>query len=335
MFNRLIIYLKVSVCFGLVIFLAGFFGRSHFLFDLASHLRLQVIFGLLVASLLFAVGRSWRWAAISIAGTSALALTLLPFYLPSSQVKEIADGSKTYKLLVMNVLTRNRQKSDVTGYIKKMNPDFFALLETDRRWVNAVRNELGEEWKHQKVRARGDNFGILFFSKIPFESCQLVYYGSKKLAEGQIQQGRAIPSIAAKFDDHGKFFRIVATHPLPPLGGDYFNHRNAAMMDLAEEVGGSGSKDVTLICGDLNCTPWSPWFSDLLEKSGLKNSAEGNGLGVSWTPFSTPLLGLPIDHVLVGKKINVFSRKIGPRLGSDHRPILVKFQLEGAARKSK
>ena len=82
----------------------------------------------------------------------------------------------------------------------------------------------------------------------------------------------------------------------------------------------------TIVAGDLNCTPWSPNFVDLLKSSNLINSGLGHGLAISWTPIPITALGLPIDHVLVGDGIQVADRKVGPHVGSDHRPVIVDFR---------
>ena len=77
--------------------------------------------------------------------------------------------------------------------------------------------------------------------------------------------------------------------------------------------------------GDLNCTPWSPHFDKFLQTARLRDSALGRGVSPTWFPI--PLLGLPIDHFLVSKEIEVVNRVVGPNVGSDHRPVVLTFRL--------
>ena len=78
----------------------------------------------------------------------------------------------------------------------------------------------------------------------------------------------------------------------------------------------------TIVCGDLNCSPWSPFYRDMIKVAGLKNAAEGHCLWPTWTAFSI-FLGLPIDHVLVNSKIQVLDHRVGRNVGSDHRGLTV------------
>jgi hypothetical protein len=64
-----------------------------------------------------------------------------------------------------------------------------------------------------------------------------------------------------------------------------------------------------ILLGDLNVTPWSPHFRQLLQQTGL--------------PAQVPPLRIPLDHCLVSPAFQVIERRVGPRLGSDHLPLIV------------
>ena len=81
-----------------------------------------------------------------------------------------------------------------------------------------------------------------------------------------------------------------------------------------------------VLAGDLNTSPWSPWFARLLRESGLRDSADGRGLHSSW-PAGWPLLWIPIDHVLASTDIRIQDRQTGADFGSDHYPVIVDFQV--------
>jgi endonuclease/exonuclease/phosphatase (EEP) superfamily protein YafD len=85
-----------------------------------------------------------------------------------------------------------------------------------------------------------------------------------------------------------------------------------------------------MVLGDLNLSPWSPYFGDLLSSAGLRDSREGFGIQASW-PTAVPLLRVPIDHVLYSPEVVINHRQIGPDVGSDHLPVVVDFSLPAAS----
>ena len=310
--NRIANLFEVVVVLSILSVVVGQFGRFHFLPDLISHFRIQATVALLVAgAALWWLGRP-RWAAVAgISGTMLLLLLLQ--YLPLQNPPEPAD----YRLFLMNVLTKNERKSEVIEQIRSKDPDFVVLLETDANWIDAVTKGLGEDWQYRKSVPRSDNFGIAVFSKVPFEDTEVKEFSISRLT----------PSICATFDLDGKQFRLVGVHPVPPMNPFAFDARNELFTGLSADVIMNNPQH-TIVAGDFNCTPWSPWFYKLCRDTNLENSMKGQGLGVSWTPFKTQLIGLPIDHVLAGSNIAVVSRDVGEWNGSDHRSVCVDFRID-------
>lgn len=306
--TRLIDGIALLACLSIVL---GWLGRWHFLLDLASHFRLQATIVFVVAAIGWRlVGRvnCSRFAA-GVAG--ACFVLLLPYF----DVGSSSDTSE-YRLLLMNVLTHNPQKAEVMAQIDKSDPDFIVLLETDEDWVAICESELSGRWPHRKTVPRPDNFGIVLYSKIPFRKCEV---------QRSLEWG-VTPSIRAEFESADDRFILWAVHPIPPMSGDAFEARNRLLELVSERVANSRPES-TLLAGDLNCTPWSPCFQAFCRKADLRNSMLGHGLGISWTPFASQILGLPLDHVLVGSAVSVVDRQVGKPLGSDHRCIVVDFDV--------
>src|SRR5207247_2261402 len=78
--------------------------------------------------------------------------------------------------------------------------------------------------------------------------------------------------------------------------------------------------DRFVVLGDFNTTPWSVKFSELIQNSGLSETPIGRGLTATWMSKS-PLLGLPIDHILVGRDVHIAHQEVGGNIGSQHFPI--------------
>ena len=82
-------------------------------------------------------------------------------------------------------------------------------------------------------------------------------------------------------------------------------------------------KAPTLLCADLNSTPWSPYFTDLLSGTGLLNGRQGFGVLATWNALWPRMAAIPIDHCLVSPNVAVRGLRYGPRVGSDHLPLIM------------
>jgi len=111
---------------------------------------------------------------------------------------------------------------------------------------------------------------------------------------------------------------------LPPGSAEYARLRNEQLHTVAAQV--KASYRPVILIGDLNGTPWSPYFRDFLRASGLRNTSQGRGVQGSW-PAGLPAGRIPLDHCLVSPEIRVIDRQVGPQVGSDHLPLLVDLEV--------
>ncbi len=288
----------------------GFLGRLWWPFELASHFRAQYFLFLIGTAFLFLLGRKQR-AAILASVFALINLSLIvPLYFGSSSTH--AEG-RTVRALLVNVNTSNQAHGRLQKFIRSVEPDFMVLLEVNRVWLNELQRLVGV-YPFSRARPRDDNFGIAFLSRIPFKSAEIRGIGKA-----------GVPSVVVQFDVDGQSLTVIGTHPLPPVGRAYSAHRNQQLTELAHLVG--SLRGGVMVLGDLNTTSWSPYFRDLIRKTGLRDSRNGFGLQPSW-PAGLPHFWVPIDHCLVSSGVVVHNRKTGPDIGSDHYPVVIDFSIE-------
>ena len=194
-------------------------------------------------------------------------------------------------------------------------PDIVAVLEVDDDWAAALEG-LAEQFPHQLIRPRPDNFGIAVLSRWPLVDPQVVAFSET-----------GFPSIIATVRRESGDFRFIATHPYPPFNGRATEALLVHLAGVAEVV--ESSPVPCIVAGDLNATPWSRPFRELLARSGLVDTAVGHGVQPTWHAH-LPAPRIPIDHVLVPPAAVVLRREVGPDIGSDHFPVEAELILPAA-----
>ncbi len=123
----------------------------------------------------------------------------------------------------------------------------------------------------------------------------------------------------------GTSVRLLGTHPLSPSTEERARLRDAQLGFARDWSAESGGRRV--VAGDLNATPWSLPFRRLVSGGSLMNSQRGYGLELTFPSGSSPLVQVPIDHVLHSDGLRVIDRRLGPAIGSDHLPVVVDLAL--------
>lgn len=281
-------------------------GDLWWLFELTTHFPLQygVILG--AVSLSLAGGRRFKTAALF----GALAVfnfsRISSRYLP----QENPSGMFAGKLRVMeiNVETSNIRYDLVKNLVLKEAADLVLFLEVNARWVKELK-ELRSLYPHAVIEWREDNFGMALFSKRPLARSETLYLGEAE-----------VPSIWVELKTDGGLFRLLGTHPVPPGGAEDTRLRNDQLGQIATLL--HNTKEPIILIGDLNTTPWSPQFQRLLKKAKLVDGGRGQGYLGTWPTDYWPMR-IPLDHCLVSPGLKVINQRMGPKVGSDHFPLIV------------
>ncbi len=300
---------------GLVVILSsliGFFGPLWWFFDLFSHFRVQYLLTLLLLIPVLAYSGRWTWVGVLTAFAILNLGTIAPFYAGVGSAQATPPG---YRALLINVEAKNDRHVAVRDLVRRVNPDLLVLLETTQAWLDAL-EPLHDRYPYRVQQAREGHFGIALFSRFPLHDHEVIAIGRPDS-----------PTIRARVHLHDRRLTVIATHPLPPIGGRQSRTRNQQLAGLPGLV--TDQSAPVLLLGDLNVSPWSSHFRRLLEDSGLHDSSAGRGVYPTW-PVHMPMFLIPIDHVLHSADLMILDKHTGTSVGSDHYPVVVDFAFRSS-----
>ena len=295
-------------CFVFMATLLGFLGRLHWTLDLFSHFRVQYMqLGLILIGIAL-----WRRQNKRAGALILLACINYAFVLPLYFEKPAPATEKPARAMLMNLYAGNGNTEQVLEAIRNADPDILLLEEVTPRWATELA-VLKTDYPHRIAEPQEGCFGIMLLSKYPLEHGKMVEIGTA-----------GVPSIIADVYLPQGTVSIIGTHPLPPVGAEYSKHRNNQLAELPCIV--KKQPYPVLLIGDLNTSPWSPHFTQLVHDSELKNSMKGFGFQPTW-PSNNRLLRIPLDHLLHSPEITIHNRVVAGDVGSDHFPLIVDFSV--------
>lgn len=224
------------------------------------------------------------------------------------------DPNARLRLLVANVLQKNRRPDGLLDQIRRLEPDVVLFLETDDWWRERLAPIL-DGYPHRIERPQDNTYGLIFASRLEMRNPELRFLCDPDVpsmrAELRLRDGTAVD-----------FYGI---HPLPPRPGQDTDERDTELARVAVEV--AKRKRPAIVAGDLNDVAWSRTTRLFKKISALADPRVGRG------QFSTfhariPLLRWPLDHIFHDPNFalgDIFRLKY---YGSDHFPILVDLYYE-------
>lgn len=307
---------KAALVYIAVFTIAAYLAGSHRLFELTAHFRLQYLVGSIIVAAMSVARREWRAVTIALVCATLNGASVLPLYFPPETAAIAAPQQNSLRLLLSNVLTSNAQHAALIDLARVEQPDLLVVQEVSDGWIKDL-NVLRDQLPHSIAEPRDDNFGIAVYSRIPFVEAKVV-----------APLDATLPGILAKVNLNGQTVSILTIHTVPPVGGyELFLLRNAQLREAAALM--RQLPEPKILIGDLNATVWSPYFLRLVEESGLRDARKGFGVIPTWpADFLTPLMRIPIDQCLVSRDIRVVDIRTGPRVGSDHLPLVVDLEIQ-------
>ena len=292
---------------GVAATLAGVVARQWWVADLATHFKAQLALGLAACALALALLRSYGLAVLALLAAAVNMAFVVLLYLPAADPGYL--DALPVRVMLANVHRASADYPAVVSLVHKEEPDAVVFIEVSPEWVAGLA-PLEAAYPHRVVVARSDDYGLAVYSRLPLGQTVTPTLGTL-----------ATPAIATTAQVRDKAVTLIAAHPPPPKSTELAAERNRQYEELATLVRMHDAPMV--LCADLNSTPWSPFFTDLLSGTGLRNSRQGFGVLATWNADWPRMAAIPIDHCLVSPDVAVRSLRYGPRVGSDHLPLIV------------
>jgi len=254
--------------------------------------------------------KSWALVAAGLAVAAAGAL-VLPELLRPIRPPVAATAPRQVKLVQLNAWGDNVDVEGTADWIARQQPDlvFIEELEQPLRTALIKRGYVG----------RPGMMRTSVLSRTPLPG------PSHKISEADYH---LLPPLArGSFQVDGIAVDVIATHLTWPTWP-----RQQVEIKALKALVDRYDKQRLILTGDFNLTPWSFTLQKIDRTYGLERRDRAL---FSWParPFargrlSSPGPFLPIDHVYAGSDWRTVKIERGPRLGSDHYPLLVVLALE-------
>ncbi|HRD77492.1 MAG TPA: endonuclease/exonuclease/phosphatase family protein [Hyphomicrobiaceae bacterium] len=279
--------------------------------DAINHARPLLLFAALaLAAVAWQVGTRLQRTAAGLAAAVNVALAAAPLL----AVAPLSERSaQTFKVISFNVWIHNRNIAAIASFLRKEAADIVVLQELHAVVADVLMDKVRDLYPHaiHCTGLRACDGAIL--ARRPWRDAHLM-----------LRVAPRPPSVHARFEDDGAGgpLRVIGTHLARP---DKPRLQAEQLHALIADIGAPGGPDdvPTVVAGDFNLTPWSWHLNVLSRQTGLMRPVTG---GASWPAHRTtdePMV--LIDHVLVSRHFAVVSYRTGPRLGSDHLPVIVEF----------
>jgi len=233
-------------------------------------------------------------------------VVVAPLYFGGSAM--VPDGPKL-RLLLANVQMENRDHISIRDLAETRNADVVVLAEVNRDWTTDLEG-LEERLPHRVLEPRPDRFGMALYSRLAFETQRTITLSSRRT-----------PAIMTRLRWGDTSVTIVGAHVPPPVSGELFTFRNEELAALAQLA--RNREGPFILLADLNTTLWSSHYGRALNRGNLTSAGQGFGVLPTWPSFLPAPFRIPIDHVLVSEHVRVVDIDVGPKIGSDHLPLLV------------
>lgn len=239
---------------------------------------------------------------VGVTGAVASLLLIGPEF-ARSRGRPAAPTPDAIKVIQFNAWGQNREGDRAVAWILAQNPDFILLQEGGQ-----IRGGLAAHGYRTTCAACGS----------------LIMSRSEPVVRDEVPVVNGRRLIAhATFRDHRGEFDVIAIHKSWPTRIARLRRERRGLENLLAGM----PRQRLIVAGDFNSAPWSFTLRSLDRLIGVERRTRALA---SWPAgrlshyrWPAPFPFMPIDHVYAGSGWETVEIRRGPRLGSDHYPVVV------------
>ncbi len=245
----------------------------------------HIMLGLMALGLIAFLLRQERIMIVSL-----VCCCILCLHLKGSANKQMrlpaVTANPSLKISHINLGNAENDYDLVIDYLLHLDADFISFQELTPDWSTQLSSRLSPEFKYIKTMTRLDQYGMGFFSKIPFYSMDTVYY-------------QQVPNLIASIKlgaDH--ICNIISCQVIPPVNqaafltiSNHFNYLTGYMKKLEGNV---------IVLGDLHLPSWAYEIQQFKLTGNLQDSRRDTNPRNLDGSISLPRI--PVEHIFYGDK---------------------------------
>jgi endonuclease/exonuclease/phosphatase (EEP) superfamily protein YafD len=295
-----------GVCAALALLAQG--GRFSPRLDVLTHFAPLYLVGSAVAGVLILLGagtlRRQVGLALALVGALAASALMAPEFLRDTGPTAPRGSPGEIKVIEFNVWWDNPHPERVAEWLKAENPDIVLMAEVRPAVRKLIVDRTGLEVVGIRTTAH-------IYSRIP-------YLGMHRppLTE------KILTFVNGTYSAGGRPMEVVVARAVWPT-----SRKSPPQGPFLRQVVSMLPRERMVLGGDFNSTPWS--FQRQRDDRLLGLTRRDRAVGTWPTGHSglwrwpAPFPLLPIDHIYAGPGWATTSVRRGPRLGSDHYPLIV------------
>lgn len=285
----------------------GYLGTYSWPFDLFANFRVQYS-GLFAACVIaLTIVRRRKSAIVALLGVAATMASMAPYF---PERRPLQHEAGPFRVLTFNVWFRNGDLDPVARYLEASQADVIILHEIDGKQLARLR-ELMPAYPHGTMTPAVRRVTAIL-SRWPIREVEHLTIPDRITRIHRVS-----------IEWRGSRVSVVGAHLRWPFGRKAW--ARAAELALIAKVARRVSEPL-VVAGDFNMTPWSAYFSRFTQDSGLTDCALGQGLLATWPAQFAPAR-IRIDQCFASAHWRVRAASVGPKLGSDHLPLVADLAL--------
>ncbi len=241
-------------------------------------------------------------------------LPLLPFLVERIEPVTVAP-SRGLTMLFANLQQDNPNPDVAVDFVKDNPAQVVALVEVDDHWLQLLKT-VTADYPFKILRPRDDKYGIAVFSKLPFETQRPSdFFGDDTSVASFVL-------LDNRDGNDERRIEVMAFHAAPPVSQVALVENRILYRRISTFL--RHATQPTVVLGDFNATPYSPFYKRMVDGASLKNAMYGRGFPRSWNATDF-LQRFMIDHILYKGDLRV--DKISYLPVSDHFGISVSLSM--------